>query len=94
MSIALDTNQFIPYHEQPNFWFGDLVNYYFSPNKKALITGMAYTSFIPYEEPKWHYHLESSDSKQWFQAWVCQEELILAHKNNPTDKSSYYNFST
>ena len=82
--------KFIPYLEKPKFWFGNLVNYSFSPNNKALITGMAYTSFIPYEDPRWNYYLESTSSKQWFQAWVCQEELIMTHKNHPTDGSSNY----
>ncbi len=83
---------FIPYKEQPKFWFQDEVNYYFSPNKKAIVKGMAYISFIPYEQPFWHYHIEANDDQGWFQAWIGEEELILAHKNNPTRGSSYYNF--
>ena len=82
----------IPYKEQPKFWFADEVNYYFSTNKKAIITGMAFTSFQPYEQPSWHYHIQSTDSYGWFQAWIIEDELILAEKNNPTDGSSHYIF--
>ena len=71
----------IPYPEQPKFWFNDEVNYHFSTDKKAVITGMAYTSFYPYYDPEWHYHIQSTSGEGWFQAWVEQEELIYAHKN-------------
>ena len=85
-------NKSIPYNKQPKFWFDDLVNYQFSTNKKAIVTGMAHTSFMPYEQPSWHYHIQATDSYGWFQAWIEEDVLIHAHKNNPTDGSSYYIF--